>query len=277
MSNSKSDKTFAKYYLQSAFVICTAILAIAGSGMSLAIKSFGVYLIKEPIPLKKPLDLLGLTDSNSTSSDIGPYKVVSKTEIDNEEIVESLGTTDYIQWHLEDTLQSDESPLRYCSLFITYYGIQDRVPHVPEECYMGSGYQRLASESVLFTDIFNSDSQISKDKVTKQSQIPARYLVFAGTDGNNWASETKFSVFYLFSVNGVYTNNRTETRAVLNKNLFGKYSYFSKVEWKFYNKKFGSLVYPKKEKAIQASKKLLRAILPLLEEQHWPDMEQTPD
>ena len=42
-----------KIYAQPAFLICIALLAIAGGGMSLAIKSFGVYLEKEPLPIKK--------------------------------------------------------------------------------------------------------------------------------------------------------------------------------------------------------------------------------
>jgi len=40
-------------YFQPAFLICVAILTTAGAGMSIAVKSFGVYLKKEPLPLKK--------------------------------------------------------------------------------------------------------------------------------------------------------------------------------------------------------------------------------
>jgi hypothetical protein len=52
--------------------------------------------------------------------------------------------------------------------------------------------------------------------------------------------------------------------------MFGKYSYFSKVEWKFYNIKFGSSTYPDKQEASAASEKLLGVILPILEKDHWP-------
>ena len=45
-------------YLQPAFVICVAVLATAGAGMSVTINKLGLYLKKEPIPLKKSLDLL---------------------------------------------------------------------------------------------------------------------------------------------------------------------------------------------------------------------------
>jgi hypothetical protein len=240
-------------YLQPAFLICAAVLAVAGSGMSFAIKSFGVYLKKEPLPLKKSLDLLD-------ESGLAPYKVVSKEKIENEQIIKELGTEDYIQWCLEDTNVSADSPARYCSLFITYYALPDQVPHVPEECYTGSGYQRLSSDNVTL--------KINEDGVDKE--IPGRYLIFAATDSAYWASSTKFPVLYLFKVNGDYANSREDARIALNKNIFGKYSYFCKVEWKFFNRISGASIFPTKEEAIKASEKLLGVILPVLEKEYWP-------
>ena len=240
-------------YLQPAFLICVAVLVVAASGMSIAIKSFGVYLKKQPMPLKKSLDLL---DEKA----LAPYKVLSKYKIENEEIVKGLGTEDYIQWILEDQDVPAESAVRKCLLFITYYDLPDRVPHVPEECYTGAGHQRLASDNVTFE--INSDGA--------EKKIPARYLVFASTNSNYWGVATKFPVFYLFNVNEVYANSREGTRLALNKNLFSKFSYFSKVEWKFFNTKFGQTMYPSKQEAIKASQKLLSIILPILEKEHWP-------
>jgi hypothetical protein len=210
---------------------------------------------KEPMPLKKSLDLL---DEKA----LAPYKVVSKPKITNQEVLESLGTEDYIQWILEDSeVASDTSPVRKCSLFITYYALPDRVPHVPEECYTGVGHQRLTSDSMTF--------EINKEGIVEK--IPARYLVFARTSSNYWGMDTKFPVLYLFNVNEVYANSREDARFALNKNIFSKYSYFSKVEWKFYNTRFGKRIYPGKEEAITASQKLLSVILPILEKEHWPD------
>jgi hypothetical protein len=208
---------------------------------------------KEPMHLKKSLDLL---DENALAS----YKVLSKLQISNQEVIESLGTQDYIQWILEDSDAAVDSPVRKCSLFITYYDLPDRVPHVPEECYSGVGHQRLASDSIT----------IEINKQGKVKKIPARYLVFASTNSNIWGADTKFPVFYLFNVNKVYANSRDEARFALNKNIFSRYSYFSKVEWKFFNTRFGQTIYPKKEEAIKATQKLLSVILPVLEEDHWP-------
>jgi len=245
-------------YLQPAFLICAAVLAMAGGGMSVAIKSFGVYLKKTPLPLKKSLELL---DENA----LAPYEVIGKEEIENEEIVKALGTEDYIQWTLEDRDAAADSAVRKCSLFITYYELPDpQVVHVPEECYIGAGNQRLAAGNVTF--------EINKEGV--EEKISARYVVFSGTNSNQWQNDAKFLVLYLFNVNGRYAGSREDARITLNKNIFGKYSYFSKVEWKFFNTKFGAVIYPSKEEAVAASRKLLGVILPILVREHWPDWEK---
>lgn len=261
---------YVKPYLQPSFLICTAVLAIAASGMSMAIKSLGVILSKDPIPLKKPLDFLD-------GKGLGPFEVVSKKKIENQEIVKSLGTEEYIQWVLQDTEVSDDSPVRSSLLFITYYELPDRVVHVPEECYMGTGSQRLTSENVSLkiyrSDAGRAEATGSRD-LLRTEQIPAKYLVFSGPKSSLWEVEAKFPIFYLFSVNGQYKASRENTRLVLNKNIYGKHSYFSKVEWQFFGTKFGRRVYPRKSEAIAASEKLLSVILPILEKEHWPDWDK---
>jgi hypothetical protein len=243
-----------RVYLQPAFLICAAVLAIAGGGMSIAVKSFGVYLKKEPLPLKKTLDLLD-------DDGLAHYEVISKRKIENKEIVEALGTDDYIQWILEDTEAAPDSPVRKFMLFITYYRLPDRVPHVPEECYAGGGYQRLASDSVTL-DINN--------KAGFEKKIRGKYLVFGSTKASLWQRGGKFPVLYLFKVNGDYADSREEARIALNKNLFRKSSYFCKVEMVFNQ----TLIPPKKEQAVHAGQELLNVILPILEEEHWPHWEK---
>ncbi len=244
----------AKYdiqvYLQPAFLICVAVLAIAAAGMSIATKRFGIYLQKEPLPLKKSLDLLD-------EKQLIPYQVTSKRKIENEEILKALGTEDYIQWILDAPGLATDSAVRKCLLFITYYQLPDRVPHVPEECYTGGGYQRLATDNVTF--------EIKKPGLEKK--IQGKYLVFGSTKFDFWQSGGKFPVLYFFKVNGEYAGSRDEARITLNKNLFRKHSYFCKVELVF-NQGF---IAPTKEQAITAGEKLLAVILPILEREHWPN------
>ncbi len=231
-----------RVYFQPAFLICIAVLA----GGEVIKPILGIVIPeKEPLALKKPLDFL---DEESLS----PYKVISKTEIGNKQIVKMLGTEDYIQWVLEDTEVSANSAVRKLLLFITYYDLPDKVVHAPEECYTGGGYEKLASDSITF--------EIGKN-------ISGKYLVFGSTKSDLWQSQGKFPVLYFFRVNGKYMGSREDTRITLNKNIFGKFSYFSKVELAFNQ----NPVMPDKEEAVTAGEKLLGVILPILEAKHWPD------
>ena len=246
-------QTIKANYLQPAFLICVCLLATTAIGMSAAVKMAGIYLKKEPLPLKKSL-------SDLDKSNLAPYKVVEKSKIENQDILNTLGTEDYIQWTLEDTSVPADSKTRFCTLFITYYPLPDIVPHRPEECYIGGGLQGIKFETVTLKAI----------RGVFEREIKTRYLVFADTKAeSSIGGATSFPILYTFNANGKY-GDRDDVRRALNKNLFGKFSYFSKVEWKFYNTSTGRAVYPDKQEAIAASEKLMSVILPVLEQDFWP-------
>jgi hypothetical protein len=239
-------------YLEPAFVICAAVLALAAGGMSLATKKLGLYLKKEPLPLKKPLEAMA-------EEELAPYQVVARQKIEDQEILKALGTQDYIQWVLEDPRESARSPARRLMLFVTYYRLPDRVPHVPEECYTGGGYQRLGTSAVALR-VGGPESP---------RDIPGRYLLFGRAAGGLSLSAQQFPVLYLFRVNGEYAGNRDDARMALNRNIFGKHSYFCKVELVFNQSPAGI----RKEDAVAAGERLLTTLLPLLEKEHWPDLQ----
>lgn len=255
------NNNILRIYLQPAFLLCIAILGSAALLMPSVVEYFGIQLKKEPLPIAKSLNLLDETK-------LAPYKVVSKLTIANDEIVETLGTEEYLQLILEDIDEQANSPYRKCMLFVTYYEQADEVPHVPEECYTGSGYQKMASDNITF--------EISRDANSATETIPGRYVVFAGTSKNYWQAGTKFSILYLFNVNRSYAATRTDARVILNTNIFGKGSYFSKVEWWFMTKS-GSRTFLNAKEATKASEKLLSVVLPVLENEHWPDMQKSAD
>ena len=243
-----------KSYLKLPFVICTLVLLLANISMTIAITKFKVYLTKEPLPLNKSFDLIN-------ESKLSPYKVVSKSKIKDEDVLKKLGTNEYIQWVLLDPELPGENPVSKCMLFLTYYDLPDRVPHVPEECYVGGGNMILDTK-IFDVEINNSGAPF---------KIYAKYLVMSSTDSQSVFGSSKFCVIYFFRVNGQYANSREDARLYLNKNIFGKHSYFSKVEWKFFSTdKFGNPIYPSADEAVKASKKLLNVIVPLLEKEHWP-------
>ena len=261
-----------KTYFQPSFLLCVAVLAGAGVGKKTILDFTGAKLNKLPIPLKKPFDLL---DEDA----LGPYKVISRTKIDNKDVLEELGTDMYIQCVLEDSGAAPTSPTRLCSLFITYYtGNPDRIPHVPEECFVGGGYEEITGERdtlQLKIDrlVATADRDISELPVQSGNsrQLQARYLVFAPKSSVMWGKSAKFARMYFFKVNDSYASNRMETQRVMYKNILGKYSYFSKVEWGFSAGTTGGNVSASKEELVLASEKLFSVLLPILERDHWPD------
>lgn len=237
-------------YLQPAFVICAAVLGLAGAGLSVAERQLGLYLKKEPRPLKKPL-------GSMDEAKLTPYRVIARQSIENGDVLRKLGTRDYIQWVLEDPGAPEDSGVRKVLLFVTYYELPDRVPHVPEECYSGAGYQCLQKENVVFR-IGNNG---------KRRDVPGRYLLFGGSEAAGSVSSSPFPVLYLFRVNNEYAANRGNTRFAMNVDIFSKYSYFCKVELAFNQ----GYVAPAQGAAMEASEKLLSVVLPILEQEHWPD------
>ncbi len=241
---------------RNAFIICALILAVSAMGKKAIISSLQIYLTKLPIDLKASFDDL----SEEKLLEAG-YKVVNKSRITNRDVERELGTTEYLIWELEDLTVDQADSARFCSLFITYYtGINDRIPHVPEECYFGAGSR--------VKDIKDISAVIELDNGV--NEVDYRELVFTASSDSIWGGVNEFSVCYLLRVNGKYAGNRTAARNIMARNLFGKYSYFSMVEWRFH----GKISLASQETTFKASQKLLETILPILEQDHWPDIEQ---
>jgi hypothetical protein len=232
------------------------LLVVFASGMSYFKAHWGITLIKKPLSLKEPFDMLD-------EKLLEPYKVLEKSKIDNKDVLESLGTEEYLQWLLEDTTVNTPSPVRNCSIFITYYtGNPDQVPHVPEACYMGGGFE---SNEKFTVDLNVGD--INMPGISGNVKIPATGMIFGKKSSEVWQASVKFPVIYFFKVNGQYKGNRTSVRIALG-DLTSEYSYFSKIEIKFFSLKG---LYPEKAQAVEATEKLLKVLLPVLEKNHWPE------
>jgi len=244
---------FLKHYAQPAFLLCVALLAFVAGGMSWVKYYFKLWLDKPPIELTRPLDDLD-------ESRLAPFIVKDKIKIQSNDIVDSLGTEDYLQWVLVDSQAEQNSPVGSLLLFITYYGKADSVPHVPEECYTGGGYKKDTSVPIKF-ELADGDPE------SPGRTIPGRYVVFKRANSEIWSSRETFPVLYLFNVNRTYTNTRTDARFILGRNLRNKHSYFSKIEMVF-NRMDKP---PDEEAAIAECNKLLSVLLPVLEQDHWPD------
>lgn len=252
-------KAILKPYLQPAFLVCALVLLTGAASKELVVRFLGLQLVKFPLKLQKPF-----TEMDEKS--ILPYVVRNIQKIENPDIIETLGTEDYLQWTLEDPNTESDSPTRFCSLFVTYYtGNPDMVPHVPDECYVGGGNTR--QEGTVETAVLRPGHEQAAQEIGYQN------ILFGSAADSPLAVDVKFYVSYLFRVNGRYSSSRTETRTILGQNFFSKYSYFSKVEWQFYGADAFGRIYPNRQQVVRASEKLLQVVLPALEKEHWPDWE----
>lgn len=240
----------AKSFWSPPFTISALILGACAVGLGPMTRYMRVVLAKEAIPLRAPLSRLD-------KSGLGPYRFVQAITLDSA-VVNTLGTQEYMHWILEDsTLQGKSSPLRYVNLFVTYYtGQPDPVPHVPDACYVGSGYIIESAE--------NTTLQVSG--LGASGEVPIRMLTFvkSGIFG-----EDNMPVAYTFHCNGKFVATRQGVRTAVNNPLDSQ-AYYSKVEVRF-GWDGASPRVPTKAEAIAGTERLFSYLLPLLVEEHWPD------
>ena len=195
---------------------------------------------KASLPLKKPLGALDIEG-------LFPYRAIERLALDST-VVEALGTNEYINWLLEDTSLPQGDPLRYANLFVTYYsGGVNLVPHTPDECRLGAGYQPAQPHE-------NKDLDVPK-------AIPVRLCTFLKTAV---FQHEEVSVVYTFHCNGKFVATRNGVRMLIN-DLSNRYAYFSKIE----------VSYPRATRAqnLQGAARLFERLLPVLVKDHFPDFE----
>ena len=137
---------------------------------------------------------------------------------------------------------------------MTYYsGGRDLVPHTPDECFLGAGYQAIEKGNL---DL----------KIDSLGEIPLRALTFQKSDV---FGRDKPTVMYTFHCNGDFTETRNGVRSRINSPL-NKYAYFCKIEISLggSSRDVGS---PGRAESIQAAQDFLNVVLPRLVNDHMPD------
>ena len=184
---------------------------------------------------------------------LAPYKVTKRIVLDPI-MVEALGTDMYLSWQLEDENRPTNDPLRVASLLVTYdTGGRNLVPHTPDVCRLGAGYEAAQPHE-------NVDFEIGSLAV-EQRTVPVRVCTFVKTAVKNRAKHT---VVYTFNCNGRFVAARNWVRTLINTPT-NRYAYFSKVE----------LSFPRATRAesVRGAERLFERLLPALVAGHWPDFQ----
>ena len=112
-----------------AYAVALGLLVLSALGFRAGVAALDLYLKKEPVPLRRAL--------STVPPQLGRWKQVGPDGVFSAEIIESLGTTQY----LDRNYAIDGDPSKGAlSLHVAYYtGMIDTVPHVPERCWGAAG------------------------------------------------------------------------------------------------------------------------------------------
>lgn len=228
------------------FLVAVGMLAAAAALSGPVADWIGVKREKLPLPLRRPLGAL-------EEDALAPYRVVERHVLEPI-VVEALGAQDYLSWTLEDASVPRHDPLRFVHLLVTYdTGAHNLVPHTPDVCRLGAGYQPAQPHE-------NVELRVDAPGLERE-RIPVRVCTFAKTDV--FDHET-VSVVYTFFCNGQFVATRSGVRILIN-DLSNTYAYFSKVEVSF--------PHATRAQCMEGASKLLGKVLPALIGRHYPDFE----
>lgn len=185
------------------FVLAVATLGGTAAYIQIQTARGALQLLKKPLPIRKPL-----VDMNRDA--MMPFRVMREDRL-TAEIVENLGTQEYINWLLQEVGPRDAKPVHFS---VTYYtGVQDQVPHVPEECMFQGGMTQESDTMLTFKlPRLGQDVQVRRLSFNTPRQLGQRSYVY-----------------YTICVNGEFHGDRQPVRIKMAHPL-ESHLYYSKVE-----------------------------------------------
>jgi len=260
-----------------AYVVAIATLAIAGIGFYALIKQFNVFLTKERVDLRRPLDAVPTT--------IGRWSRVGPDGSYNDIMLEELGTRSY----LDRTYAIDGDPNKGAlHVHVAYYtGTIDAVPHIPERCWAVGGLELTQNSEPAKLDIDRSKWRPSRvegyftsdvvDAVTADIEsvtMPVGDVIATTIEFQNPKSPKVRQVGgYFFIANGKLESSSYGVRRAA-FNLTDRYAYYCKVQVTkkgLVEDEDGSLIGPFKDETTELLGALLPEVMRCLPD--WPEWE----
>lgn len=245
------------------YYVCVAILVVSALAMHSTATALGRYFSKQPLPLKKSLYLLDKSRL-APRYELAPIQPPPLTD----EVVQNLGTPEYLDWHILDKSVDRSSAVHRARLFVTYYtGQPDLVPHNPKECLSAAGFT-LARETDTDVEVPLPGRDALRIPVSVlEFETPQRSRFSAG-DGSG--APPRLTVAYFFLANGSYVTTRDQVR-VRTSSLFDRYAFYSKIELSFTDA--GGAKLATRDQTIEAVRPLLGKLMPVLLSEHYQDWE----
>lgn len=128
--------------LPSAFWVVLGVLAVSAVTIGWAIKAADIYLHKLKIDPPRMLTAMA-TESEH-------WRRVGDDRIEPADVQDALGTENYVTRTIVRNRSSQTDPVIAINFHAAYYtGMVDTVPHVPDRCFIGGGYQQGARARVM--------------------------------------------------------------------------------------------------------------------------------
>jgi hypothetical protein len=205
-------------------VIAGAIL-LAGLGAGRALEAALSLTFDKPyLPLPKPLvELKPLLGENARYQSRGDENL-------DPDIVESLGTKEYLLRHYVDTTKKPGDVGYDLRLNLNYYGTGSATPHVPEICWAGAGMQEAADSKQEFVvkGVRRKSGKLEDIKMRMICFLPNQTDASGLSLGTDLGDKT-LNVAYLFEVNGKCVSQPQEVTGEFWK-ASSKYAYHTKIE-----------------------------------------------
>ena len=197
-------------------------------------------ILKKPLPIRRLL-------KNMDRDALAPYEVLNTPSL-SADVVQELGTEEYINWILRDP-RHKKGRKGKVTLSVTYYtDVHDQVPHVPEECYLEGAYQLV------------DDEKLSMRMHVLGREVPVRRQTYHPP-----REHSKMTVlYYTICVNGDFYCDRQRVRWRMGDSD-ETHLYYSKVEVAYQNVTERDMIHMD-----ERAGDLLDRVLVELERSHWP-------
>jgi hypothetical protein len=226
---------------EGSFVAAAIVLIIGALTLNTSTQWLKLHFKKQAAPLR----VRSLADTtDGIPSKLGNWVQVTVDKPIDPELEAALKTNQYISRMYVDTavigkdevdallkesdldrarhlarLQATYPPQAFIVLMVTFNtGLVDTVTHIPDNCYVASGYEPSSYQVKHATCGKLPDGQ--------PRDISYRFITFEDQTGQN---RVGCRVGYLFQADGDYTDNPYTVRTKL-QNLFERYGYYAKVE-----------------------------------------------
>jgi len=245
---------FSRLIARPAVLAALALLAVAAIGVPTAVVAMGIHLKKQPINAPGGRVVAAIPTETASWTRIG-----TDTQ-ETEEMVEELGTQNYLtRFYIRRGAVQPSSPAAKSTrpaalnLHLAYYtGMIDTIPHIPERCLVGGGWEITGATQVVPLPLVQSSWRASTNPGDNPGELlyaltdtsysdlhdakPIRLPKMPGGIGLRITEfvqpKTKARLFagYFFIANGTVTDSADNVR-LLAFDLRDDYAYYLKVQF----------------------------------------------